>query len=149
MRELPYFHHGPTSSFLHSQPIQTPPSGPGLVCAAGQVFIWDDPSVTPLSWSFAKGVPLFDPQCGTSTLAMVWMYRVILLEAAVCVVGNLSAYVGRGYPSQCINAWYWGDYSTLYHSERYQHAQYVWYDPTKNRQIQLSNSKAPMRLFVW
>ena len=39
MGELPHFHHGPTSSFLHSQPIQTPPSGPGLICAAGQVFI--------------------------------------------------------------------------------------------------------------
>ena len=49
MGELPHFHHGPTWSFLHSQPIQTPPSGPGLICAAGQVFIWDDPSVTPLS----------------------------------------------------------------------------------------------------
>ena len=49
MGELPHFHHGPTSSFLHSQPIQTPPSGPGLICAAGQVFVWDDHSVTPLS----------------------------------------------------------------------------------------------------
>ena len=49
MRELPHFHHGPTTSFLYSQPIQTPPGGPGFICAAGQVFIWDDPSVTPLS----------------------------------------------------------------------------------------------------
>ena len=48
-RQLPYFHHSPTSSFLDSQPIQTPPSGPGLICAAGRVFIWGDPSVTPLS----------------------------------------------------------------------------------------------------
>ena len=31
MREFPHFHHGPTTSFLHSQPIQTPPSGPGLI----------------------------------------------------------------------------------------------------------------------
>ena len=44
MRELPHFHYGPTTSFLHYQPIQTPPSGPGLICAAGQVFVWDDPS---------------------------------------------------------------------------------------------------------
>ena len=44
MGELPYFHHSPTTSFLHSQPIQAPPIGPGLVCAAGQMFIWDDPS---------------------------------------------------------------------------------------------------------
>ena len=44
MGELPHFHHSPTTSFLHSQPIQTPPSGPGLLCAAGQMFIWDDPS---------------------------------------------------------------------------------------------------------
>ena len=43
MKELPHFHHGPTTSFLHSQQIQTPPSGPGLICAAGQVLIWDDP----------------------------------------------------------------------------------------------------------
>ena len=49
MRALPHFHHGTTTSFLHSQPIQTPPSGPGLICAAGQVFVWDDPSVMPLS----------------------------------------------------------------------------------------------------
>ena len=49
MGELPHFHHCPTTSFLHSQPIQTPPRGPGLICAADQVFIWDDPSVTPLS----------------------------------------------------------------------------------------------------
>ena len=27
--ELPHFHHGPTTSILHSQPIQTPPSGQG------------------------------------------------------------------------------------------------------------------------
>ena len=49
MRALPRCYNGPTTSFLHSQPIQTPPSGPGLIGAAGQVFIWDDPSVTPLS----------------------------------------------------------------------------------------------------
>ena len=49
MRALPHCYNGPTTSFLHSQPIQTPPSGPGLIGAAGQVFIWDDPSVTPLS----------------------------------------------------------------------------------------------------
>ena len=49
MGELTHFHHSPTTSFLHSQPIQAPPSGPGLVCAAGQMFIWDDPSLTPLS----------------------------------------------------------------------------------------------------
>ena len=34
------------------------------------------------------------------------------------------------------------------HSERCQHAQYVWNGPTKNRHIQLSKNKAPMRLFV-
>ena len=41
MRELPHCHHGPTSSFLHSPPIQTPPNGPWFICAAGQVLIWD------------------------------------------------------------------------------------------------------------
>ena len=40
MRELPRFHHGPTSSCLHSQPIQAPLSEPGLICIAGQVFTW-------------------------------------------------------------------------------------------------------------
>ena len=39
MGELTHFHHGPTTSFLHSHPIQTPPSGPGLNCAAVQVLI--------------------------------------------------------------------------------------------------------------
>ena len=38
MGELPHFHHSPTTSFLHSQPIQACPSGPGLVCAAGQIM---------------------------------------------------------------------------------------------------------------
>ena len=38
-------------------------------------------------------------------LAMEWVSRVIFLEAAICVGGNLSAYVGRGPASaykQCI-----------------------------------------------
>ena len=48
MRELPHFHHGPTLSFLYSLPIHPPPSRPGLTCIVGQVFIWDDPSVTTL-----------------------------------------------------------------------------------------------------
>ena len=30
-------------------------------------------------------------------LAMEWVHGVNLLEAAICVTGNLSAYVGRGY----------------------------------------------------
>ena len=30
---------------------------------------------------------------------MEWVSRVIFLEAAISVGGNLSAYVGRGYPS--------------------------------------------------
>ena len=30
------------------------------------------------------------------------------LGAAICVGGNLTAYVGRGYPRQCIQAGYWG-----------------------------------------
>ena len=39
LRELPHFHHGSTSSFLYSQSIQAPPSGPGLNCAAGKVYL--------------------------------------------------------------------------------------------------------------
>ena len=120
MKELPPFHHGPTSSFLHYQPVQSPPIGPELICAAGQLFIRDDPSVTPLGLSFTKCVRLFYPQCGTSilfemlspsvefwkpvlgrALAMDWMSRVIFLEAAFCIAGNLSVYVGRGYPPPC------------------------------------------------
>ena len=46
-------------------------------------------------------------------LAMEWVYGVNLLEAAIGVTGNLSAYVGRGYPAST----YWAslltcDYST-------------------------------------
>ena len=29
---------------------------------------------------------------------MEWVSRVIFLEAAICIGGNLSVYVGRGYP---------------------------------------------------
>ena len=36
-------------------------------------------------------------------LAMEWMYGVNLLEAAICVTENLSAYVGRGYPASAYN----------------------------------------------
>ena len=51
-------------------------------------------------------------------LAMEWVSRVIFLEAAICVAGNLSVNAGRGYPRKCIQAGYWGslyttgDYST-------------------------------------
>ena len=41
-------------------------------------------------------------------LAMEWVSRVMFLEAEICVGGNLSAYVGRGYVRQCIQAGYWG-----------------------------------------
>ena len=41
-------------------------------------------------------------------LAMEWVSRVIFFEVAICVGGNLSAYVGRGYPRQCIQAGYCG-----------------------------------------
>ena len=41
-------------------------------------------------------------------LAVEWISRVIFLEAAIRLAGNLSAYVGRGYPRQCIQAGYWG-----------------------------------------
>ena len=69
MGELPHFHHGPTTSFLHSQPIQTPPSGPGLICAAGQVFIWDDPSSCHATQLIVhQGRSLLYPQCGTNIL---------------------------------------------------------------------------------
>ena len=47
LRELPHFQYGATSLCLYSPLIQAPPSGPGLIFAASQVFIWDDPSVTP------------------------------------------------------------------------------------------------------
>ena len=45
-------------------------------------------------------------------LAMEWVSRVIFLEAAICVAGNLSAYVSRGYPRQCIQTGYWGSLET-------------------------------------
>ena len=40
-------------------------------------------------------------------LVMKWMYDLNFLETAICITGNLSAYVGRGYP-QCIQAGNWG-----------------------------------------
>ena len=40
-------------------------------------------------------------------LAMEWVSRVIFLEAAIFVAGNVSAYVGRGYPRQCIQTGFW------------------------------------------
>ena len=48
-------------------------------------------------------------------LAMEWVSRVIFLEAAICVAGNLSAYVRRGYPRQCIQAGYWGSPVIILH----------------------------------
>ena len=54
-----------------------------------------------------KAVSGWKPVLGRA-LAMEWMSRVIFLEATVCVAGNISAYVGRGYPRQCIQAGYWG-----------------------------------------
>ena len=33
-------------------------------------------------------------------LAMEWVSRVIFLEAAICIGGNLSAYVGRAIPAR-------------------------------------------------
>ena len=35
-------------------------------------------------------------------MAMEWMYRIIFLEATICVAGNLSAYVGRGFKQPVI-----------------------------------------------
>ena len=37
--------------------------------------------------------------CVSRALAMAWMCGSNFLEAAICVAGNLSAYVGRGYPA--------------------------------------------------
>ena len=37
-------------------------------------------------------------------LAREWMSVINFLEAAICVTGNLSAYVERGYPRQCTQA---------------------------------------------
>ena len=45
-----------------------------------------------------KAVSGWKPVLGR-VLTMEWMYGVNLLEAAICVTGNLSAYVGRGYPA--------------------------------------------------
>ena len=42
-------------------------------------------------------------------LAMEWMSRDILLEAAICVTGNLLAY-----PCQCIQAGYWGQLGVVF-----------------------------------
>ena len=101
MGELPHFQHGSTTSFLHSQPIQTPPSGPGLICAAGQVFIWDDLSVTPLSWSFTEGVPLLYPQCGTSIL--FWGVKCVYVESRKLFLGGRLCLAERWPWSACVS----------------------------------------------
>ena len=146
--ELRHFHHSPTTSFLHSQPIQTHPSGPGLVwtkCSFGMIplslhsvdyspraFHSSTHNVVRAScfevlsasvesrklfldgslclagrwpWSGCLGPSSWRQR---SALAMEWVSRVIFLEAAICLGGNLSAYVETGYPRQCIQAGYWG-----------------------------------------
>ncbi len=59
-----------------------------------QMFIWDDPSVTPLSWSFTKGVPLLYPQCGTSILfwgVKLWCWVKRTVSGCKPVLGRVLA----------------------------------------------------------
>ncbi len=121
VRELPHFHHGPTSSFLHSQPIQTPPSG-SLAKRYFGIIPLSRHSVDRSPWAFhssshnAVRASCFEvlsasvesrrkPVLGRA-LAMEWMSQIIFLEAAISIAGDLSVYVGRGYTRQCIQAGY-------------------------------------------
>ena len=88
MGELPHFHHSPTTSFLHSQPIQAPPSGPGLVCAAGQMFIWDDPSTNRIRCFTSRTVLL--PTSAQLTRGIWEINRGKILVLTVTVFKNIQ-----------------------------------------------------------
>ena len=157
MREHPHFHCGPTSSFLHSQPNQTPPSGPGLICAAGYKCSF---GMIPLSYHSVDRSPR---AFHSSTHNVVWASRleVLLLSSQESCfwmeacdwqgVGHGVDVSGHLLGGSDLDCWQpfgvcWVAFKQpliilhTYHSERYQHVQYVWNGPTKNRQIQLSTS---------
>ena len=112
MGELPYFHHSPTTSFLHSQPIQAPPSGPGLVCSAGQMFIWDYPSVTPLSWSFTKGVGT-TPRTHNVVRASCFEVLSASVESRKLFLDGSLCLAGRWPLSGCLGSSSWRQRSAL------------------------------------
>ncbi len=70
MGELQHFHHSPTTSFLHFQPIQAPPSGSGLVCAA-----W--PNVH-LGVSLCHATQLIVHQGRSTPLPTMWYEHLVL-----------------------------------------------------------------------
>ena len=110
MGELPYFHHSPTTSFLHSQPIQAPPSGPGFVCAGGQIFIWDDPSCHVSQLIVHQG-------CSTPLPTMWYDHLVLRLSASVesrklFLDGSLCL-AGRWPWSGCLGSSSWRQRSAL------------------------------------
>ncbi len=88
MGELPHFHHSPTTSFLHSQPIQTPPSGPGLICAAGQMFIWYDPSVDRSPRAFHSSTHNVVRASCFEVLSASVESRKLFLDVSLCLAGR-------------------------------------------------------------
>ena len=99
MRKLPHCHHGPTSSFLHSPPIQSPPNGPGFICAAGQMLIWDVISQSRHSVDRSPRAFHF------STHNVV---RASCFEVVSASVGSIKLFMGR---SLCLaGRWSWSVY---------------------------------------
>ena len=85
---------------------------------------------------------------------MEWVSRIIFLEAANALLSTFRRMWGGAIHAsaykQGIGVAFKQPVIILYVSIRAIsiHARYVWNGPMKSRQIQLSKSKAPMRLFV-
>ena len=83
--ELPHFHHSPTTSFLHSQPIQTPPSGPGapvplVKCSFGMI---------PLSrHSVDRSPRAFHSSTHNMVRASCFESRKLFLDGSMCLAGR-------------------------------------------------------------
>ena len=178
MRELPHFHHGPTPSFLHSQPIENPPSGQGLICAADQMFIWDDPSFTPLSYFIDRSPRAFHSTTHNVVRESCFEVLRASVESIKLFLDGSLCLAGRWPWSGCLGPSSWRQRSALLaiflrmwggaipasackqgigvafkqpviilrvSFRAISTCQYVRNCLTKNRQIQQSKSKAPMR----
>ena len=106
MGELPHFHHGPTTSFLHSQPIQTPPSGPLAKCSFGMIPL-SHHSVdrSPRAFHSSTKYNVVRASCFEVVRASVES-RKLFLDGSLCLAGkgvtmhrciDASRYLGRRY----------------------------------------------------
>ena len=66
MGELPHFQHSPITSFLHTQPIQTPPSGPGLVFN-NNILLWSFITHRPMKLQKRSIRIITDSKCNSHT----------------------------------------------------------------------------------